>query len=283
MQYAITAATGKFGQSAVNTLNNLVGAENVIVIAHNQEKAAQLFPNNQFRVGDYDDRASMTAAFEGVDRVLFVSSQPGGPVARATAHQNVVAALQTAHVDFVAYTSFPKAQTSISALASDHRDTENAITAAHIAHSFLRNNWYLENEMGFLQSGAHNQETLYWANNTAGWALEREYAEAAAKILVLSDPKEIYELAGAPRSYADLGAALQQATDNQFTVTQVNQTAYTQSLEATGLNHDTAALFASFQAPINDGALAENTTDLTHALGHEPLTASAAIKEILTR
>ena len=86
MQYAITAATGKFGQSAVNTLNNLVGAENVIVIARNQEKAAQLFPNNQFRVGDYDDRASMTAAFEGVDRVLFVSSQPGGPVALSLIH-----------------------------------------------------------------------------------------------------------------------------------------------------------------------------------------------------
>lgn len=38
MKYAITAATGKFGQSAVSTLNAKVGAENVLVIARNQDK-----------------------------------------------------------------------------------------------------------------------------------------------------------------------------------------------------------------------------------------------------
>ncbi|MFW4405306.1 NAD(P)H-binding protein [Lactiplantibacillus paraplantarum] len=281
MKYAVTAATGKFGQSAVNTLNAQVGAENVLVIARNQEKAVQMYPDNPIRVGNYDDVDSMTAAFQGVERVLFVSSQPGGPVDRATTHQNVVTALQAAQVKFVAYTSFPNAQNSISALASDHRATENAITNARIAHSFLRNNWYLENEMGFLQSGANRQKTLYWTNNTAGWALEREYAEAAANVLIMSDSKDSYELAGAPLSYADLGQALQQATGNQFEVAQVSQEAFSQSLEASGLDHDTAALFASFQAPINDGALAEKSTDLADILGHQPLETSAAIKEIL--
>ncbi|MBQ0837382.1 NAD(P)H-binding protein [Lactiplantibacillus pentosus] len=283
MKYAVTAATGKFGQSAVSTLNAKVGPENVLVIARNQGKATQLFPDNLIRIGNYDDVDAMTKAFEDVERVLFISSQPGGAVDRATAHKNVVTALSAAHVKFVAYTSFPHAQTAVSALASDHRTTENAITATNIAHSFLRNNWYLENEMGFLQSGAHNQEALYWANNTAGWALEREYAAAAATVLMAEDPQEVYEFAGAPRTYAELGQALQKATGNQFKITQVSQEAYTQSLETTGLDHDTAALFASFQAPINEGALAETSADLANVLGHQPLEASAAIKEILAR
>ncbi|MBU7464994.1 NAD(P)H-binding protein [Lactiplantibacillus pentosus] len=283
MKYAVTAATGKFGQSAVSTLNAKVGPENVLVIARNQDKATQLFPDNLIRIGNYDDVDAMTKAFEDVERVLFISSQPGGAVDRATAHKNVVTALSAAHVKFVAYTSFPHAQTAVSALASDHRTTENAITATNIAHSFLRNNWYLENEMGFLQSGAHNQEALYWANNTAGWALEREYAAAAATVLMAEDPQEVYEFAGAPRTYAELGQALQKATGNQFKITQVSQEAYTQSLETTGLDHDTAALFASFQAPINEGALAETSADLANVLGHQPLEASAAIKEILAR
>ncbi|MCE2138449.1 SDR family NAD(P)-dependent oxidoreductase, partial [Streptococcus thermophilus] len=55
MKYAVTAATGKFGQSAVSTLNAKVGAENVLVIARNQDKAAQLFPDNPIRIGNYDD------------------------------------------------------------------------------------------------------------------------------------------------------------------------------------------------------------------------------------
>lgn len=87
MKYAVTAATGKFGQSAVSTLNAKVGAENVLVIARNQDKAAQLFPDNPIRIGNYDDVDSMTKAFENVERVLFVSSQPGGPVDRSTAHK----------------------------------------------------------------------------------------------------------------------------------------------------------------------------------------------------
>ena len=56
-----------------------------------------------------------------------------------------------------------------------------------------------------------------------------------------------------------------------------------QFLETTGLNHDTAALFASFQSPINDGALAEKSVDLAHVLGRQPLDTSVAIKEILAR
>lgn len=283
MKYAVTAATGNFGQAAVKQLNELVGADNVIVIARNAEKGKKLFPNNEVRQGDYDDKQSMIDALKGVDRVLFISSQPGGKVDRATAHKNVVEALKEDGVKFVAYTSFPKADTSNSALAGDHRETEAAIKDAGIAHAFLRNNWYLENEMAFLQSGAANQDALYWANNHAGWALEREYAEAAAKVVANDNPKEVYELAGKPASYEDLGTALKKATGNDFAVKQVTNDEYAKFLESTGLDAGTAAMFASFQAPIEDGSLDEDTDDLAGALGHPALSLEEAIKEILAR
>lgn len=283
MKYAVTAATGNFGQAAVKQLNELVGADNVIVIARNAEKGKKLFPNNEVRQGDYDDKQSMIDALKGVDRVLFISSQPGGKVDRATAHKNVVEALKEDGVKFVAYTSFPKADTSNSALAGDHRETEAAIKDAGIAHAFLRNNWYLENEMTFLQSGAANQDALYWANNHASWALEREYAEAAAKVVANDNPKEVYELAGKPASYEDLGTALKKATGNDFAVKQVTNDEYAKFLESTGLDAGTAAMFASFQAPIEDGSLDEDTDDLAEALGHPALSLEEAIKEILAR
>lgn len=281
MKYAVTAATGNFGQTATKELNRLVGAENVVVIARNEEKAHKLFPNNEFREGNYDDKATMIKAFEGIDKVLFVSSQPGGAVDRATAQKNVVDALKEDGVKFVVYTSFPHAQTSTSALASDHRATENAIKEAGINHAFLRNNWYLQNEMGFIQNGAANRDALYWANNRAGWALESDYAEAAAKVLVAENPQEIYELAGESLTYDELGQAVKEATGNDFAIKQVSNDEYAKSLEDAGLDRGTAALFTSFQEPINDGSLAEETDDLAKALGRPVTPIVEAIRSLL--
>lgn len=285
MKYAITAATGNFGQTAVKELLNLTtNDDEIIAIARNTAKAKQLLPAVvEIRQGDYADKASMETALQGVDRLLFISSQPGGAVARDVQHQNVIQALTAAKVKFVAYTSFPNAQASTSALAGDHQLTENAIKQSNVAHAFLRNNWYLENEMGLLQNGAANKTVSYWASNNAVWALEREFAAAAAKVLTLSNPKEVYEFAGQSRSYAELGAAIKEATGNDFIVQQVSMKEYQAELEAAGLDKDTAALFTSFQAPINDGSLNEETTELPDVLGHDLTSLPAAIKEIINR
>lgn len=281
-KYAITAATGNFGQTAVKELNKLVGADNVVVIARTPSKAEKLFPNNEVRHGDYEDLNSMNDAFKGIDRVLFISSQPGGKLGRAKAQENVVKAMKNNGVKFVAYTSFPDVQNSKTPLAEDHRITENNIKDAGIAHSFLRDNWYLENEIVFLQSGAANRPALYWANNHAGWALEREYAEAAAKVVASNNPKEVYELTGKPLTYAELGKALQKATGNDFEIKQVSSDEYIAYLESAGSDHATAALFSSFQSPIDSGALDENSNDLEEVLGKlTPI--EDAIKEILAR
>lgn len=283
MKYAVTAATGNFGQTAVKELNKLVGVDNVVVIARNSAKAVKLFAENEVRTGDYEDLASMTKALAGIDRVLFISSQPGGKVDRATAQGNVVKAMVADDVKFVAYVSFPNAQESTIPLATDHRLTENAIKEAGIGHAFLRDNWYLENEIGFLQSGAANQDALYWANNKAGWALERDYAEAAAKVVAGNAAQEVYEFAGQPRSYEELGAALKEATGNDFKVKQVSHDEYVKALESSGLDNATAELFASFQAPIESGDLAEGSDDLAKALGRPVTPIVDAIKEILAR
>lgn len=283
MKYAVTAATGNLGQAAVKELNKLAGAENVIVIARNTDKAAKLFPNNEVRQGDYEDKSSMINTFNGIDHVLFISSQPGGKVDRATAHANVVDALKKNNIKFVAYTSFPDAQNSTAALATDHRLTENAIKEAGIDHSFLRNNWYLENEIGFLQSGAASCDALYWANNKAGWALERDYAEGAAKVITSEDPREVYEFAGKTRTYDELGKALQESTGNDFTIKQISHDDYVKSLEKAGLDTPTAELFASFQDPINSGNLNKESNDLEEVLGHPVTPLVDAIKEVLAR
>lgn len=283
MKYAVTAATGNFGQAAVKALSQLTDKRNIVVIARNQEKAAKLFPGFDVRQGDYGDIDSMSNALSGINRVLFVSSQPGGQVSCDVQHKNVVQALQNAGVDFVAYTSFPDAQNSVSALAGDHKMTEQLIEKSGIKHAFLRNNWYLEDEIAFLQMGANGDSASYWADGKAGWALEREFAEAAAKVLVADKPKEVYEFAGPMKTYEDLGVALQEATGKKLDIKQISKDDYTKLLAVGGLDDTTAAVFAGFQDPIQEVSLDHASSDLADVLGHPTLDLADAIKEILNR
>lgn len=281
MKYAVTAATGNFGQLAVRYLSQLISSKDIVIIARNRKKAEKLFPDFEIRVGDYDNQASITEALQGIERVLFISSQPGGKVERKVQHQNVVNAIQLNQVNFVAYTSFANAQSSLAPLAQDHKLTEDMITKTHIAHSFLRNNWYLENEAGFFASAKESQKAIYWADNCAGWALESEYAQAAVNVLTSKKPREIYEFTGKPITYQELGQATSEALGKKCSIVQVSREDYIADLEEEGFDHSIASLYASFQEPIASGSLNETSSDLPLVLGHSLTDLTAAIRKII--
>ncbi|MBB1079780.1 NAD(P)H-binding protein [Limosilactobacillus sp. STM2_1] len=268
MKYGVTVATGKFGRTAVKELVKVVAPNNVVVIVRNAEKARKVLPAGiEIRQADYGDENSLSAALKGIDKLLFISSLPGGPVSRETQHRNIVTAAIQNKVKFIAYTSFPHANTAENELASDHKITEKLIRDSGIAHSFLRNNWYIENDLDAIKTGAAGLPVYYWANNRAGWALEREYAEGAVKVLLTDQPKEVYEFAGPSRTYEQFFATVQQATGKDFNIKQVSEAQYIKYLESNGLNPEVAAMVASFQAPIDDGSLTEETNDLADILG----------------
>jgi NAD(P)H dehydrogenase (quinone) len=279
--YAVTGVTGRFGRVAVKTLAELVPAENIVALARNTEKAAEIVPAGvTVRPGDYAQPEALAASLQGVDRLLFVSSIPSRVLPRIQQHQNIINAAKQAGVSYIAYTSFPHADTATVPLAKDHRETEQAISAAGLAHSFLRNNWYLENEADFLRAGAAGEPFVYSAGEgKAGYALEREYAEAAARVLAAMDPKEIYEFAGTARTYRELA----EAVPGQFPILAVTDDEFTDRLVKTGMNPRLAQFMTATQAMIRAGVLAEDTTDLPDVLGR-PLTPLAeAIQEVLQK
>lgn len=282
MKYAITAATGRFGIIAVNYLTKLVDPKDIVIIARNFKKAQKLFPNLTIRTGNYDRPNEISKALSNIDRVLFISSTlDGGEITRLEQHKNVVSALKRNHVSYVAYTSFTHAQNSKSSLANDHKFTENLITDSKISHSFLRNNWYLENETNFLKIGKERKKAIYWTANQAGWALEREYAEAAVKVLVNKDAKEIYEFSGPAHTYEDLGLALNQALNYKCDIMRVTKENYIKYLEEQGLSHQNSEMYASFQNIIDEGSLSDTTNDLAKILNHPLTKLSDGIKEII--
>lgn len=283
--YAITGATGNFGQTAVKTLVADVGADKVIALARNAEKAAKVLPANvTVRPGSYDDVATLITSLKGVDRLLFISSQPGGTTPRATQHANVVKAASAAGVQLIAYTSFPHATAAQAPLADDHKTTEALLKASGLTYTFLRNNWYLENELSVLKAGAAGNPFVYAAGEgKVGWALEREYAEAAAKVLQLAEPKAVYEFSGPAHTYAELAQAVQVATGQDFPVQAISAADYQAGLEKNGLPTATAAMITSFQNFIKNGDLAGTTDDLPNILGHSLPSLAESVKEVLAK
>ena len=278
-KYAVTGSTGHFGQNAIKELVKLVPATDVVALARNTEKAKTLVPAGvEVRSGDYTDEAGLENSLKGIDKLLFISSQPGGPVARLTQHQNVVTAAKNAGVSYIAYTSFPHADTATAALADDHKQTEKLIKDSGMKYSFLRNNWYLENEAASLKGAAKGQDFVYSAGEgKTGWALESEYSEAAAKVLATDNAKDIYEFAGEARTYQELA----QAVNGDFKVSSLSDEDYQQGLKAAGVDDGTIGVIIAIQDLIKDGNLDEQTTDLADVLGRSLTPLAEAVKTVI--
>jgi NAD(P)H dehydrogenase (quinone) len=285
MTYLITGATGGFAGYALEQLKGQVPASDIHVLVHNATKAADLkAAGYNVHIGDYLNPASLQEAFTGIDRVLFISSSVVEN--RQAQHANVIQAAKAAGVKFIAYTSFANAAeaANTNALAVDHNFTEQAIKKAGIAHTFLRNNWYLENEMPLVGSALANGKFVFAAEDgQAGWALKREYAEVAAKVLVgKQEFAEVLELSGQPVTYATLAAALEEATGKTLEVVKGTDEEVVAQLELGGLPNFVATLFLGFQKDIKSGVLNVDSTDFEQALGHPLTPLAAAFKELLS-
>lgn len=285
MKIAISAATGHFGQLAIQELLKTVAAGDIVAVVRNREKGQRLLPAGiTVRQADYTDEVAMTTALAGIDRLLFISSVPGGPVSRQQQHANVVKAAQAAGVSYVAYTSFAKADTAQSPLSKDHVATEALLKASGLQVSFLRNAWYLENELSYLQAGAQGQDSVYAAGDgRIGFALEREYAEAAAKVMTTPVPKPVYEFAGTPVTYAELAATLQTVTGQAVTFKAVSDDTYRQDMREAGVAPELVEVLLSMQTMMRAGELDVTSSDLADVLGRPVTPLATAIREILAR
>ncbi|MHC9532596.1 SDR family oxidoreductase [Dellaglioa sp. L3N] len=280
MTYLVTGATGGFGGYALKVLKDLVPISETYVLARSEEKGQALKDAGyNVRIGSYSDEASMKKALTGIDRLLFISM---GTDDRQANQKNVIDAAKEAGVSYIAYTSFPDADNSKSGLSADHRFTEKLIKESGIAHTFLRNNWYLENEMPIIGGAMASGKFVYAAGEgKTGWALKREYAEVAAKALAGADFSEVLELSRKPVTYAVLADALEQATGKKFDIIAGNDKEFIDSLINAGLPEQVAKIFLVFQYDIKDGQLDVDSTDFEMALGHELMSFPEAIKELL--
>lgn len=280
MKLLVTGATGKLGSKVVKLLLKTVPANQLAVSVRNPEKAAALKSLGvDVRKGDFDAPESLDAAFAGIDRLLIISAD-GDNDTRIRQHANAVAAAQRAGVKFIAYTSVTNAQESDNFVAPTHKATEQVILDTGIPYSFLRNNWYLENEASSIQSVVAGAPWVTSAGNgKVGWALQQDYAAAAAAVLSGEGHENTtYELSGTPLSQEQLVSVLGEVLGKEVAVQQVDDTTYEEIMKQAGVPDFVTPMLVGIQQSIRSGSLDLESNDFEKVLGR-PVT---PIKEALT-
>ncbi|PTQ85432.1 NAD(P)H dehydrogenase (quinone) [Trichococcus patagoniensis] len=283
MKLLVTGATGKFGTKVMEILLKTVPANQLAVSVRNPEKAEELRARGvDVRQGDFDQPETLDAAFAGIDRLLLISAD-GDNETRIRQHANAVAAAERAGVSFIAYTSLASAQESKNLFAPTHQATEAAIVKTEIPYSFLRNNWYLENEISGIQGVLAGAPWLTSAaDGKVGWALQQDYAEAAAAVLSGEGHENtIYELSGKPLTQEELAAALGDVLGKEVQVQQVDDAAYAEIMADAGVPDFVVPILVEIQKSIRVGSLDVESNDFEKLLGRPATPIHEGLRQIV--
>ncbi|PSL40957.1 NAD(P)H dehydrogenase (quinone) [Planomicrobium soli] len=284
MKLLVTGATGKLGTKIIETLLQNVPAEQIAVSVRNLEKAEEMrFKGIEVRHGDFDHPETLNAAFAGIDRLLIISAD-GDNETRIRQHTDAVAAAERAGVKFIAYTSLGNASNSQIFLAPPHQATEAAILKTGIPYSFLRNNWYLENEIPSIQGALAGAPWVTSAGNgKVGWALQQDYAEAAAAIIAGEGHENtIYELSGKPLTQEELAAALEEVAGKEIPVLQVQDAEYADIMKQAGVPDFVVPMLVEIQRGIRNNALAIESDDFEKILGRPATPVEEGLNRIVS-
>jgi NAD(P)H dehydrogenase (quinone) len=250
----VSAATGEFGRLVIGRLLDRVPAGEVAVAVRNPAKADHLAAQGVVvRYGDYDDPASLRAAFDGADRLLFISSPTLEN--RVPQHRGVITAARDARVGSIVYTSGLGADVVDEGLLGDHHATEQAILDSGVAYTFLRHPIYTEM---FVDAGLHAAiEAGELTSSTRGrgmnTATRADLAEAAAVVLTGPDQAgNAYNFTGPLWTYPQLAAALSDISGRTVAYREVD--------------HDEGPM-EWFGPVIRSGGFEVQTGDLEHLLG----------------
>jgi NAD(P)H dehydrogenase (quinone) len=282
MRIVVTGATGKLGRLVIShLLDSRVRPQEIIAVGRSVERITDLAERGVIvRAADYNDPASLDAAFAGADRLLLISGSEVG--SRRAQHRNAVDAAVRAGIGFIAYTSVANVRTSTLMLAPEHLETEQAIEASGIPHAFLRNSWYLENYT--------DQMPTYLEHGIAGAAGEgrvspatrSDYAAAAAAVIAGQDRStRAYELGGDGFTLAELATVVADAAGRPVAYHDMPETAYRELLMGVGLPEAAAMVYADADRGIAEGELYVDPADLARLIGRAPTSPADAVRAAL--
>lgn len=267
MKIMVTGAAGGYGHYAVDYVKQFAPEAEVYGLVRNADDAAALEAKGIHAcIGDYADKSSLVKAFEGIDRLLFVS------VPVHDLQINVVEAAKEAGIKYIAYTSIADPQYSKFTLEVNHRQTEQLIKESGIAYTILRDNWYTELISDFVKACIQTGRFPYFATEgKVAFALRREYAEAGARVITGEGYPEILTFAGTPVTFAELAEVAEEAGGKKLDVKVVTRDDFEKAFtddEISPLGKMLGTNYQDYALAGNNGEEDLSPKELERVLGH---------------
>lgn len=281
----ITGATGNFGQAAIDTLlEKGTDPAQIAALARDTQKAEPLRSKGvDVRIGDYDEYSSLVAAFQGVEKLLFISGSD--IAARMPQHENVVKAATEAGVKHLVYTSIERKNESESSpvhfIAKSHLKTESLIKESGINYTILRNNYYMDFIPFFIGEQVIESGTIYLpaGDGKAAVALRAEMAEAAAQVLISEGHLDkVYQISNVQGyTYQEVAQYISAITGKEINYVSPSPTEYSETLQNAGVPDEAIGMLKGFAVAQAEGEFDVLTHDLASLLGRQP----TALKDYL--
>lgn len=280
---AITGASGQLGQLVMRQLLKQLPATSLIAAVRDPETMTEFEKAGvQIREADYNRPETLTAAFAGAEKLLFISSSEIGQ--RLKQHQHVIDAALQAGVFLLTYTSLLHADTSPLMLAKEHVETEVYLKNSGIPHVLLRNGWYSENYTQGIAAALQYGELFGAAGEgKIASAARADYAEAAAVVLTQSEQAgKVYELAGdTAYTLAEFAAELSRQTGKDIQYHNLAEAEYRNMLLQAGLPPGLAAVVANADSAAAQGGLFGQEKQLSTLIGRPATPLSHSIAKAL--
>ena len=279
----VTGATGRLGQLVIDGLLQRVAPEQVTAAVRTPEKAAAFAARGvTVRKADYNEPGLLSAAFEGAERVLLISSND--PRSSVTQHGAAIEAARQAGVALLAYTSLWHADTSTMRTATPHRLTEPMILDSGVPYTLLRNNLYTDHYA--LQVRQAVRSGVFVGSAGAGRvasATRADYAAAAVAVLAgEGHENKTYELGGdVAWNYAELAEVLSKAAGREVVYQAISPAEHRELLIAAGIPGVVADLFVNTYAALAEGQLADTPGELRALIGRPTTSLPDAVSAML--
>lgn len=262
----VTGATGQLGAVVVENLLKTTPANEIAVLVRDENKATDLKAKGvEIRVGSYYDKASLTTALQGIEKVLLISSNDFND--RLGQHKNVVDAAKNAGTKHIFYTgvTMKDIETSpLKPLLADHYQTEDYIKESGLTYTFLQNSLYFEVIPMFVGAGVLETGIFFpTGEGKVAFAARQDLGEATATILTTEGHEnKTYNLTGSEAySFAEIAEELSSITGKIVAYTSPEPVAFEGMLKQFGLPEGIILMSVLFAAGIkNDDFNLPNST-----------------------
>ncbi|MBZ0303347.1 MAG: SDR family oxidoreductase [Anaerolineae bacterium] len=272
----VTGASGHMGRRVLDLLLE-AQAGPVIAVTRTPDKLADFAGRGvSVRHGDFDDPASLPAAFAGADRLLLISTdavvEPGR---RLKQHRAAIQAAEAAGVGHVLYTSITNASPdSPVQLTPQHFGTEEALRDSSMGWTILRNNVYTDTLVGTF-SRAIQMGTLFHAcgDGKTAYITREDCAHAAAAALAdgFTGQRTLDITGPQALSQADLTQIASTLAGKPIDCVALDLEVVIENMVNAGLPRPAAEMFASFNTGIAQGVFSEVTDTFETLTGQTPM------------